>query len=245
MKKILWSAALTLAVCSAMGCKTSSQSSKPNEAAPSGVVKSGGNLLQNPGFEQGRTGWGWKDKSQYWVNFEVDDAQAHAGTQSLKLTLEADDSPRHESRVAGVFQEIAVPDFPARIGGLYYVEELEKSDPEIHLYLQVAVIVWGAARVDQPNYQIRYYLAGQPTPALNIGNAKVEVVNGAMPEMNTWVAFDLPVRADFERLWGAVPEGYERVDVFFELRWDKMTDDGRAKATARYDDLFLEPYSAR
>ncbi|MGB5810635.1 MAG: hypothetical protein WBG86_08905, partial [Polyangiales bacterium] len=65
--------------------------------------------------------------------------------------------------------------------------------------------------------------------------------NGALPENNTWVAFDIPVRADFERLWGAVPEGYDHVDVFFEARWDKMPPDGTAQAIVLYDDLIVEP----
>ncbi|MEM9728388.1 MAG: hypothetical protein AAF997_07370 [Myxococcota bacterium] len=202
-----------------------------------------GNLLTNPSFEEGRTGWQRKEKSPYWVSFEIEEGTSQSGTHAVELELESTEGEKLSSRVAGIFQEVTVPEFPARIGGSYYVKEFEKSDPRIEVFLQVVVIVW-AKKDNFPNYQIRYYLAGQPYVTAPIGNAKIEVLGGEQPPKDTWTKFDIPVRDDFERLWGEVPKDYERVEVFFELRWDKMTPDGSVEAEVLYDDLYIEPYAA-
>ena len=214
---------------------------KSDTTRPARVEQPQENLLDNPGFEEGRTGWSWKDKSKYWVDFAVQDTTARTGSRALELELDSDEGTKLDTRVAAVVQEFTTPEFPSRLGGYYYVEEFEKSDPRISLYLQVVVIILGEEKDNLPNYQMRYYLAGQPQLASAIGNAKVEIIDGEQPDQNTWVAFDLPIREDFERLWGSVPSGYDRFDVFYELRWDNLPPDGSVKAKVLYDDLFLAP----
>jgi len=243
MRRVICYSSFVVVMCLAAGCEKASEDRAPTGVATERSTAPVSNLLQNPSFEEGRDGWSWKEKSLFWGNFEITDTQAHSGKRSAKLTLATIDSANQTTKVVGVVQEVAAPEFPARVGGYYYVEDLTKSDPGVDLYLQVAVIVWGSAPSDFPNHQVRYYLAGQSKPALNIGNAKVEIMDGNQPEKGTWIAFDMPLRADFERLWGAVPQGYERIEVFFEVRWDNMTPEGAVTAEVYFDDLFVEPYA--
>lgn len=243
MRWLIWYSCFALVTCLGAGCEKSSK-----DAAPTGVVTEqsappSNNLLRNPGFEQGRDGWTWKEQSLFWRNFDITDTPTHSGKHSAKLTLVSDDAAMQTTKVVGVVQELPAPELPARVGGYYYVKDLTKSDPAVDLYLQVAVIVWGDAPQGFPNHQLRYYLAGQSKPALNIGNAKVEIVDPSQPKTGTWIAFDLPLRADFERLWGAVPQGYERIEVFFEVRWDNMTPEGAVAAEVYFDDLFVDAYT--
>ena len=47
---------------------------------------------------------------------------------------------------------------------------------------------------------------------------------------------------DFQRLWGAVPQGYEKIRVLFEVRYDdKAQDEGPLEADVYYDDLYSGP----
>ncbi|MEM8609938.1 MAG: hypothetical protein AAGF92_22790 [Myxococcota bacterium] len=245
--------------CAGLACTKSAPADAPTDEAPAAHTAGDpestttaeaqpapprGNLLQNPSFEDGRASWSWKNKSQFWVDFEIEEEKSHSGTRSVKLELDSGDGSKLSSRVAAVFQEVTVPEFPERLGGYYYVEELGKSDPRIELFLQVTVIVWGEEKNSLPNYQIRYYLGGQTHVSAPIGNAKIEVLTGEQPKTNTWVPFDIPIRDDFKRLWGAVPQAYDRVEVFFEVRWDKMTKQGEVVAEVIYDDLYVEPFQA-
>jgi hypothetical protein len=55
-----------------------------------------------------------------------------------------------------------------------------------------------------------------------------------------WTHFEVPLRADFERLWGVVPEGYDWLDILFEARWDHMPRGTGVRADVYYDDLYLD-----
>ena len=47
-----------------------------------------------------------------------------------------------------------------------------------------------------------------------------EVVLGGEPgELGEWVSFELPIRDDFKRIWGVVPEGYEYVSFLVQNVW--------------------------
>lgn len=243
MRWLIWYSSFVVVTCFATGCEKASKDDAPPRVLAEQSTPHSNNLLRNPSFEEGRDGWTWKEQSLFWRNFDISDTPTHSGKHSVKLTLASNDSATQTTKVVGVVQELNASELPARVGGYYYVKDLTKSDPAVNLYLQVAVIVWGNAPSGFPNHQLRYYLAGESKPALNIGNAKVEIVDPSQPKTGVWVEFDLPLRADFERLWGAVPEGYDRIEVFFEVRWDNMTPEGAVAAEVYFDDLFVDPYA--
>ena len=221
--------------------------------APGDDDYDGGNQLVNPGFEMDRAGWRYMDASPYWINFEVSDQVARSGRRSARIHIEqlADGSTRR-ALVAGIVQEPRPARFPERVGGWYRVDEFEKSDDQTDLYLQLVVIVWGDPRTPEivspenppqqlKNYQLRYYLAGITEPPFVLINAKLQFVEKqSKPEMGTWVHFEMPVRADFQKLWGTVPEGYNRIRLLFEARWDNLPAGGSALADVYFDDLYFD-----
>lgn len=211
------------------------------------------NLLANPGFESGADGWSYPETSPYWGPFAVVDAPVHAGRRAAHLELRSGPgSPPDGTRVFGVTQELRAGDVPDVVGGFYRVGSWEKGADVTHLYLQFVAIVWGdpatAALVtpENPesgirNYQIRYYLAGVNTPPFRLRNAKLEFVTREPPRLDEWVYFEIPLRSDFERLWGRVPEDFERIHLLFEARWDNKPTGSRIHADVYFDDLFAGP----
>jgi len=131
------------------------------------------------------------------------------------------------------------------------VERWEKDSKRTALYLQVVVIVWddpqiaSIIRSERPigelrNYQVRYYLAGLEAPPFELLNTRFEFVAKTPPKLDVWTHFEVPLRADFERLWGVVPQGYDRLDIIFEARWDQMPQGTGVRADVYYDDLYLD-----
>ncbi len=213
----------------------------------------GGNQLVNAGFEMDRAGWGYRDGSPYWIDFKVSDQVAHSGRRSAHVHVEQlADEPTRSALISGVVQEPRPARFPERVGGWYRVDEFEKSDEQTDLYLQMVVIVWGDPRTPEivspknplqrlRNYQLRYYLAGIIEPPFVLVNAKYQFVEKrSKPEMGTWVHFEMPVRADFQKLWGTVPEGYDSIRLLFEARWDNLPAGGSALADVYFDDLYFD-----
>ena len=197
-----------------------------------------GNLFANGGFEDGAEPWCSLASSAWGTPFSVSDAQAFAGDQSALLQLRSEDGG--DARVYGVVQEVAIDEFPEALSADYFVEHWEQGSPI--QYLQAVVIVWDAdnAPVSVGNHQIRYILAGVDTQPTFISNARYVMVSEEQPPVGEWVHFERDVRQDFLELWGAVPEGFDRVRVLFEVRWDRRTpDDGLSSADVYYDDLYL------
>jgi hypothetical protein len=224
----------------------------PAAPAPQEAAAPLGNQLVNPGFEQGREGWSYRDQSPHWGDFSIVESPVHSGSRAAHLALrQSADAAPQEVKVHGVVQEISPASFPQRLGGFYRVERWEKSSPEIDLYMQAVVIVWGDPRTPRivnpisppvmlQNYQLRYYLAGVAGPAMRVANSKIEIVSRDAPPLGEWVAFDVPLRADFQRLWGVVPEGYEMLRLLFEARWDNLPAGGSVSVDVYYDDLYVE-----
>ncbi len=205
------------------------------------AVAADGNLLANGGFEEGAGSWCSLDSSAWGTPFSVSNAQAFAGDQSALLQLRSDDGG--EVRVYGVNQEVASDAFPETLSAEYFVEHWEKGSAI--QYLQAVVIVWDAANVPAEvagvgNHQIRYILAGVDTQPTTISNARYVMVSEEQPRIGEWVRFERDVRQDFQDLWGSVPEGFDRIRVLFEVRWDDRTpDDGTSSADVYYDDLYF------
>jgi hypothetical protein len=211
-----------------------------------------GNLLENPGFEAGEAGWTYPVESPYWGKFDVVESPVHSGRRAAHLRLRAGpEDGTNRVWIEGVMQEPAPERFPDVMGGFYRVDKWEKGADVTDLYLQGVAIVWtkDAARVVTPgnpegnaglsNYQLRFYLAGITEPPFLLANAKVAFVAKGEPELGRWTYFEIPLREEFLRQWGAVPAGYEKIRVLFEARWDNRPPGSRVEADAYFDDLFL------
>ncbi len=205
------------------------------------AIAGDGNLLANGGFEEGAQSWCSLDSSAWGTPFSISDERAYTGDQSALLQLRSDDGG--EVRVYGVNQEVATVTFPETLSAEYFVERWDKGTPI--QYLQAVVIVWDADNVPPEvagigNHQIRYILAGVDSQPTQISNARYVMVSEEQPRVGEWVRFERDVRQDFLELWGVVPEGFDRLRVLFEVRWDDRTpDDGRSSADVFYDDLYF------
>lgn len=211
-----------------------------------------GNLLANPGFEDGDAGWSYPLESPYWGRFEVVESPVRSGRRAAQLRLRADSEDRSNATwIVGVMQEPIPERFPDVAGGWYRVDRWDKGADVTHLYLQAVAIVWTsrAASVLNPanpaanaglmNYQLRAYLAGVAEPPFLLGNARVHFVTKQPPRLGRWTWFEVPLREEFERQWGGVPAGYDKLRILFEARWDNRPAGSRIDADVSFDDLFL------
>lgn len=260
-----------LAACAWLACRAQDETRAAPAAAPvrpasAEVVQpppgsesraaAAGNLLANPGFENGREGWSYRDTSPHWGDFEVVDFPVRSGAKAVRLPVaHAADQPPKPVKVYGVVQELSPASFPQRMGGWYRVDRWERSSEQTALYLQAVVIVWGDPRTPglvnprrpvaaMRNYQLRYYLTGIEEPPFQIQNARSEFFARGSPALGEWTEFDIPIREEFERLWGVVPQDYEMLSVLFEARWDNMPPASAVRADVYYDDLFFGSFPA-
>jgi hypothetical protein len=210
------------------------QTTPPQEAPPNPP----GNLLLNPGFEEGRNSWNWLDWSKYWVDFAISIRKAHSGKNSAYLKIDsAQASP--ETEIHGVMQTLKPNRFPGTASGWYRVENWQRGAPK--QYLQFVVMVWGG-HPEFNNYQIRYILTGITTPPFSMRNVKYMLPPdlSETPSQNKWIHFEFPILADFLKQWGITPAGYDKINFFFEARYDeKPAGTTTLRADVYYDDLFV------
>lgn len=195
-----------------------------------------GNLLINGSFEQGGEPWMSLDPES---NFQVTDAQSLDGHFSARLQMN-DDQASFGDRVYDVAQEITPGQMPEVIRGAYRVENWQRGTAK--QYLQFAVIAYGPdnfpTTVD--NWQLRYLLAGVEEAPLIINNARYLKYSGADPVQDTWVTFEAPIRKDFLEQWQVIPQGFEKLRLLFEVRFDDKTEaDGVSRADVYYDNLYI------
>jgi len=196
-----------------------------------------GNLLTNPGFEQDATGWVWLDWSKAWGPFKITDKIAHSGKKSAHLNLNAS-TEKPDKIIKGVMQTLKPEKFPDMAGGWYRVENWERGVPR--QYLQFVVIAW--EKFDAfPNYQLRYVLEGVATQPLGIRNARYTILTKTPePKTGEWIYFEAPIKEHFQTLWGRVPQNYEKLNFFWEVRFDdKPREKAPIKADVYYDDLYI------
>lgn len=224
--------ALIAAACSGDDGPGPTPSPNPTATAPTAPA---GNLLANPGFEDGDAPWYTiKEES----GFEVVSDLPHEGANSALLRMD-DPESAEGGKVYYLVQEVTPEEFPDVIEGFYRVENWHKGT--IRQYLQFVIIAFGPSNFPATvsNYQLRYPLAGIDAPPFAIGNAIFVFVDREDPVVGEWVPFSLNVRDDFQRLWGRVPENFERLRLLFEVRWDgKQAGDGAPRADVYYDDLY-------
>ena len=210
-----------------------------------------GNLLASPGFEDGEAGWTYPVESPVWGKFELVESPTHSGRHAAHLRLRAGPEDRTNAAwIEGVMQEVRPERFPDVMGGFYRVETWEKGDEATDLYLQAVAIIWSdeagvvinhgrPSTAAIQNYQLRFYLAGVQAPPFPLGNAKLVFVSKEAPRRGEWSYFEIPLREQFQRQWGLVPEHYDRLRVLCEARWDNRPPGSQVAADVYYDDLFL------
>jgi hypothetical protein len=146
-------------------------------------------------------------------------------------------------RIYYLVQELEVQEFPEFISGYYRVDEWAKGTPK--QYLQFIVIAMGATNMPGgfSNHQVRYPLAGISEDPFAISNAYFVYIGREEPTIGQWVYFERNIKQDFQSLWGAVPEGFSKIRVLFEVRFDAKEAGAPAEAEVYYDDLYMGPAS--
>jgi len=222
-------AALALALVPSAGCE--------REKEPAGKPRPRGNLLENPGFELGDAGWQWLGWSRVWGPFEITDKMARSGKKSAYLRLDVRAGDTGAKKIRGVMQSIKPDSFPEVASGWYRIENWKRGVDR--QYVQFVVIAWEKYK-GFPNYQLRYVLDGVDRQPLRIGNAKYTILSSAPePETGKWVRFELPIREDFSRLWGKVPDNYDKLNFFYEARFEQYPEGSRhIRADVYFDDLY-------
>lgn len=220
-------AALALA-----GLATVTAACNDGESAPSGED---GNLFGNPSFEEGRDPWFSLKPPDFRLSNDID----HSGGHSAYLPLEATEEEVNE-KIIYLVQEVEPEEFPQMISGFYRVENWNKGTEK--QYLQFVVIAFGVDNLpgDYANHQIRYLLAGIDEPPFAIANAQFVFLSEEDPVEGEWVEFERNLAADFRELWGDEPEGFDKIRVLFEVRYDdKLAGEGPLGADVYYDDLYM------
>jgi hypothetical protein len=196
------------------------------------------NVFGNAGFEEG---------SKYWFALHQQTVAtsdvAHSGQASAYLKMR-DASETQGAQVYYLVQEVAPAEFPEFVSGYYRVENWKRGTEK--QYLQFVVIVFAPTNLGEqyPNYQIRYPLAGIKEEPFPISNAFFKFLGREDPRQGEWVYFESNIKNDFQELWKAVPEGYSKIRVLFEVRYDDKGPGAPAEADAYYDDLYMGPADA-
>ena len=195
------------------------------------------NLLMNESFEAGKEPW-FALVTPNWESFEITDRSANGGRHSAYLGLRAPSSTVG-TKIVGVVQEVSPSEFPRRLSGFYHVEHWRRGTQK--QYLQVVIIVFAdPTNKPFPNYQLRYVLSGIDRPPLQIVNAKYVFSGISEVQQGRWKNFDFDLHSDFRRHWGQVPEGFTKLRILFEVRYDEKTaGEDEVRADVYYDDLYL------
>jgi len=207
------------------------------------------NLFGNSGFE---------DQGKYWYalheqTVETTTAVAHSGQASAYLKMR-DTADATGANVYYLVQEVAPEQFPELISGYYRIDNWRRGTDK--QYLQFVVIAFAPTNLmadkegaplanAYPNYQIRYPLVGIAEEPFRIDNSFFKFLGSdSTPRQGEWVYFESNIKKDFEEKWGAAPEGYSKIRLLFEVRYDDKEAGAPAEADVYYDDLYMGPADA-
>ena len=196
------------------------------------------NVFGNPGLEEG---------AQYWFALHDETVtttttQAHSGQASAYLKMR-DAVEATGANIYYLVQEVDPAKFPEMISGYYRVDNWKRGT--LKQYLQFVVIVFAPTNLGSayPNYQIRYPLAGISENPFPISNAYFIYLGKDEPRQGEWVYFETNIQQDFLDKWKAIPEGYSKIRVLFEVRYDDKEAGAVSEADVYYDDLYMGPAS--
>jgi hypothetical protein len=196
------------------------------------------NLFGNPGLEEG---------TKYWFALHEQTVEtgsvAHSGQAAAHLEMR-DPAEVTGTKVYYLVQEVDPAEFPELISGYYWVDNWKRGAEK--QYLQFVVIVFAPTNLggQYPNYQMRYPLAGISEEPFDIANAFFKFLSREDPRQGEWVYFEVNIKDDFQQFWAAVPEGYSKIRVLFEVRYDDKAPGNAAEADVYYDDLYMGPANA-
>jgi hypothetical protein len=200
-----------------------------------------GNLLRNPGFEQGESHWEWLSWSKGWAPFDISTGRRHGGDRALHLPVTSRGDPRR-TIVWGVMQEITVPEeFPECMDGWYLVSKWERGTRK--QYLQ-AVLISDMKTDGGADKQIRMMITGMDEPSYRLSNARYYFADPrkpVTPPLSEWIYFQLAPRDWFLDAWGELPPAGSRLRVFYEARFDDRDPEEEVVAQVYYDDVYLGP----
>lgn len=197
------------------------------------------NLVQNASFETGREPW-FSLEQPTWRPFDIGEGNGRTGDRSLSLTLNGEEADVN-TRITGAVQRFTPAAFPEFVSGFYKVDEWTPN--ATFQYLQFVVLVRGGDFGDQfPLHEIRFPIAGIEREPFLISNARFVFLSRGQPEIGRWTYFGYPVKQAFQTAWGRVPESWESIEMFFEVRYDgKTVEQGSTSAAVLYDDLYAGP----
>jgi hypothetical protein len=207
------------------------------------------NLFGNPGLEEGNKYW----FALHEQTVQTTTAVAHSGQASAYLKMR-DAVDATGANVYYLVQEVAPAEFPEFISGYYRVDNWKRGTEK--QYLQFVVIVFAPTNysvdsagtplnVPFPNYQIRYPLLGISEQPFPIANSFFKFIGtDSDPRQGEWVYFESNIKKDFQEFWKAVPEGYSKIRILFEVRYDDKVAGVPAEADVYYDDLYMGPAAA-
>jgi hypothetical protein len=201
------------------------------------------NLFHNPGLELGREPWCSLHPEQV-SPFEVSQDFAQSGESSALLRMRVPAEEVGKAKVFYLVQEVTPEEFPELVSGYYRVENWSKGTPK--QYLQFVVIAFDVTNltVGYPNHQMRYPLAGISEEPFAIANAFFVFLGKEEPRTGEWVYFERNIKEDFEQFWGVAPEGFSKLRLLFEVRYDdKQAGTTPAEADVYYDSLYMGPAS--
>ncbi|HSA58880.1 MAG TPA: hypothetical protein VLJ37_04275 [bacterium] len=111
-------------------------------------------------------------------------------------------------------------------------------------YAQAVVMVHDKgllATIGEETLQIRYILAGLDGPPYEkVRNARYLMAGSREPPQEGWLRFRTNVKEDFLKVWDFSPKSFDKIEFFFEVRYDDPIPPGQsADADVYWDDFFL------
>ncbi len=198
------------------------------------------NLLINPSFEEGRKGWGWREASPYWHDFQITTKRSHRGSHSARLHLFSEQ--QRLPRIWGIVQSLPLKRLPGKLDIWYRIENWHQ--PVTRQYVQVVVMAHGEpyfTNQTDTTRQVRYILGGLLSPPYADGsNCKYRMMAPKVPRQGVWTRFTTNVAEDFKDAWGSLPGPFSKIEIFFEVRYDDPIPTGKvALADVYWDDFSL------
>jgi hypothetical protein len=195
-----------------------------------------GNLLANPGFEDGDQGWLAPQQAGS-TPFSVSEDEAHEGSRSMRLQLTG--RPSASSGSAGGVQAVDTTVFPGFVSGFYRVDSWQPDSGQ--QYLQFAVRVLGSdLDGNVPAHELRFVIGGNERDAPAPRDANAVFISRAAPVVGRWTYFAYPVGSALESRFGRVPLRWDGIQLSLEVRYDNSTADVPFEAADVYfDDLFM------
>ena len=203
----------------------------------------GENLLINGSFEEGKPPWFdfHETGNPYWAEFSITDDYVYHGVRGARLAL---DSKAFGTSVgiSGAIQEIATERFPRWLSGHFRVQRWNRGTSKQYVQLVVmALKPSNFAEFREISIQTAIILAGVEQPPLDMGNRRFRITGPVEPQLHEWIPFEIDLHELFEELWSGVPEGFEKIRFFIEVRFDQFDPqaDERVIALVYFDDLYL------